>query len=134
MDEKRERRHTAVYNRHEFSEEQEENLTLPPLGEDGKLLEVDFRITVFHVGKVDTREQTALVRMGIVLYWTDPRMAGWSSPVLPSTLWGPELWLRNAMGGTNIEYEQFVVVDVAEGRMKRILNYEAEIIVPMVVR
>ena len=57
------------------------------------MLEVDFRLTVFHVGKVDTREQSSLVRMGVVLYWTDPRMAGWDSPVLPPTLWGPELWL-----------------------------------------
>ena len=88
-------------------------------------------MTVFHVGKVDTREQTSFVRMGIVMYWTDPRMVGWSSPILPPTLWGPELWLRNAMGGVSIEYEQFVVFDVDEGRMKRILNYEATIITPM---
>ena len=45
-------------------------------------------------------------------------------------LWGPELYFRNAMGGVGVEFEQFVVVDPAEGRMKRILNYEAQVITP----
>ena len=99
--------------------DEQDALALPPTGPDGALLHVDFRITVFHIGKVDTREQTSLVRMGIVLYWTDPRMVGWSSPILPPTLWGPELWLRNAMGGVSVELEQFVVFNAEEGRLKR---------------
>ena len=111
--------------------DEQDALALPPTGPDGALLHVDFRITVFHIGKVDTREQTSLVRMGIVLYWTDPRMVGWSSPILPPTLWGPELWLRNAMGGVSVELEQFVVFNAEEGRLKRVLNYEATIITPM---
>lgn len=118
-------------SRGKLSDDELDALSLPPTGPDGALLEVDFRMTVFHVGKVDTREQTSFVRMGIVMYWIDPRMEGWSSPILPPTLWGPELWLRNAMGGVSIEYEQFVVFNVEEGRMKRILNYEATIITPM---
>ena len=72
--------------------------------------------------------------MGIVFYWNDRRMVGWRSPLLPDTLWGPELFLRNAMGGVSVEYEQFVVVDPEEGRMKRILNYEGLIITPMNLR
>ena len=111
--------------------DEQDALALPPTGPDGALLHVDFRITIFHIGKVDTREQTSLVRMGIVLYWTDPRMVGWSSPILPPTLWGPELWLRNAMGGVSVELEQFVVFNAEEGRLKRVLNYEATIITPM---
>ena len=111
--------------------DEQDALALPPTGPDGALLHVDFRVTVFHIGKVDTREQTSLVRMGIVLYWTDPRMVGWTSPILPPTLWGPELWLRNAMGGVSVELEQFVVFNAEEGRLKRVLNYEATIITPM---
>ena len=43
---------------------------------------------------------------------------GW----LHHTLWGPDLWLRNSVGGVDVEYEQFVVVGVEEGRLKRIIN------------
>ena len=111
--------------------EQREELTHPPLGPSGEMLVVNYRLTVFHIGAVDTREQKASIKMGIVLYWTDPRMIGWTSPLLPPTLWGPELYLKNAIGGTSIEYEQFVVTGVEDGRMKRIVNYEATIIAPM---
>jgi hypothetical protein len=107
-----------------LSDEQKEELTHPPLGLDGNPLVVNYRLTVFHLGRVDTREQTSSIKMGVVLYWTDPRMIGWTSPVLPPTLWGPELYLRNALGGVQIEYEQFVVTNVQEGRMKRIINCE----------
>lgn len=113
---------------------EQDALSLPPAGPDGVLLLVDFRLTVFHIGKIDTREETASMRMGVVLYWTDPRMAGWSSPILPPTLWGPELVLRNAIGGVSIEYEQFAVVGMAEGRLKRVLNYEASVIMPMCLK
>lgn len=106
-------------------------LSHPPQGVDGEPITVNYRVTVFHVGVVDTRDQSACIKMGIVLYWTDPRMVGWTSPLLPPTLWGPELYLKNAIGGVQIEYEQFVVTDVTEGRMKRICNYEATVMVPM---
>ena len=36
--------------------DEQDALALPPTGPDGALLHVDFRITVFHIGKVDTRE------------------------------------------------------------------------------
>lgn len=111
--------------------EEREELTLPPKGPDGGVLQVDYRLTVFHLGRVDTASEMAKIKMGVVLYWTDPRMIGWTSPVLPPTLWGPELYLRNAIDGVSIEYEQFVVANPTEGRMKRIINYEATIIVPM---
>ena len=117
-----------------LTSEQKEELTHPPRDADGGLITVNYRLTVFHLGCVDTREQTASIRMGVVLYWTDPRMIGWTSPILPPTLWGPELFLKNAIGGADLEYEQFVVTDKKEGRMKRIINYEATIMVPMELR
>ena len=39
--------------------------------------------------------------------------------------------LRNAMGGVSVELEQFVVFNAEEGRLKRVINYEAMIITPM---
>ena len=111
-----------------LTEEQREELTLPPPGEP---FEVSYRMTCFHLGEVDTLRQTASVKMGIVLYWTDPRMVGWSSPILPPTLWGPEMVLRNAIGSVQTEYEQFVVADSGEGRMKRIINYDAIVVMTM---
>lgn len=115
-----------------LTEEEKEGLTLPPTGPDGEVLRVDYRLTVFHLGKVDTAAEMAKIKMGVVLYWTDSRMVGWTSPVLPPTLWGPELYLRNAIDGVSVEYEQFVVANPDEGRMKRVINYEATIITPMV--
>ena len=115
-----------------MSEAELDALSLPPASEAGeKGIEVNFRITVLHIGRVDTREQTAQIRMGVVLYWTDPRMVGWTSPILPPTIWGPELWLKNQTDGVSVEYEQFVVTDPSQGRMKRILNFESLIIMPM---
>ena len=36
-------------------------------------------------------------------------MAGYTSPILPGTLWGPELFFGNCVGGVHCNYEQFVV-------------------------
>jgi len=117
-----------------LQDEDVESLSLPPVPAGGGVLEVDFRLTVFHIGKVDTREQTSAIKMGMVFYWNDPRMVGWTSPILPGTLWGPEASLRNAIGGVSVEYEQFVVADPVQGRLKRIINYEALVITPMDLR
>ena len=93
----------------------------------GALLEVDFRMTVFHIGEVNTREQNAKIKIGMIFYWTDPRMAGYTSPILPGTLWGPELFFGNCVGGVHCNYEQFVVSGPEEGRLKRIINYECTV-------
>ena len=108
-----------------------EALSLPPAASDGAPIDVDFRLTCFHIGSVDTRAQTSVMRMGVVFYWTDPRMIGWTSPLLPPTLWGPEVTLRNAIGGAAREFEQFVVTDASRGRLKRIINFEATVSTPM---
>ena len=110
-----------------FSSQEMEALSLPPPTADGKLLEVDFRMTVFHIGEVNTREQNAKIKIGMIFYWTDPRMAGYTSPILPGTLWGPELFFGNCVGGVHCNYEQFVVSGPDEGRLKRIINYECTV-------
>ena len=101
----------------------------PPPGED--ILQVDFRLTVFAISDVNTRDLTACVRFGIVLYWTDPRLVGFDEPLLPGDLWGPDVYLRNARGGVRKDCEQFAIVDTEEGRLKRILNFESTIMMPM---
>ena len=50
---------------------------------------VDFRLILFNVSNVDTRDLTAQVHLGVVFYWTDLRLAGWKHFLLPPTLWGP---------------------------------------------
>ena len=110
-----------------FSPQEMEALSLPPPTADGGLLEVDFRMTVFHIGEVNTREQNAKIKIGMIFYWTDPRMAGYASPILPGTLWGPELFFGNCVGGVHCNYEQFVVSGPNEGRLKRIINYECTV-------
>ena len=47
-----------------FSSQEMEALSLPPPTADGELLEVDFRMTVFHIGEVNTREQNAKIKIG----------------------------------------------------------------------
>ena len=47
-----------------FSSAELEALSLPPPTADGELLEVDFRMTVFHIGEVNTREQNAKIKIG----------------------------------------------------------------------
>ena len=110
-----------------FSPQEMEALSLSPPTADGGLLEVDFRMTVFHIGEVNTREQNAKIKIGMIFYWTDPRMAGYTSPILPGTLWGPELFFGNCVGGVHCNYEQFVVSGPNEGRLKRIINYECTV-------
>ena len=110
-----------------FSPQEMEALSLSPPTADGGLLEVDFRMTVFHIGEVNTREQNAKIKIGMIFYWTDPRMAGYASPILPGTLWGPELFFGNCVGGVHCNYEQFVVSGPDEGRLKRIINYECTV-------
>ena len=115
--------------RQRFTEDELEDLVLPPPAVGP--IEVNYRLILFDIGKVETREQMATIRLGIALYWTDARMVGYEHPILPPTLWGPELLLRNAMGGVSMDYEQFVVLDSADGSMKRIINYEATVNMPM---
>ena len=66
----------------------------PPTGAPNEPVPVCFRLTVFRVYEISTRHLSANVRIGVVFYWTDPRMKGFTSPLLPPTLWGPELYFK----------------------------------------
>ena len=55
-----------------FSSQEMEALSLPPPTPDGELLEVDFRMTVFHIGEVNTREQNAKIKIGRELCGNQP--------------------------------------------------------------
>jgi hypothetical protein len=46
---------------------------------------------------VDTVKGVANVKLGVVMYWTDTRLIGWTSK-LPSNLWGP--YYDSAAGGS----------------------------------
>ena len=111
-----------------FSSAELEALSLPPPTADDGLLEVDFRMTVFHIGEVNTREQNAKIKIGMIFYWTDPRMAGYASPILPGTLWGPELFFGNCVGGVHCNYEQFVVYDALEATLVWTAHHELLVI------
>ena len=52
----------------QFSPQELEALTLPPPTADGELLEVDFRMEVFYIGDVNTRDQNAKIKLGVVMY------------------------------------------------------------------
>jgi len=46
------------------------------------------------------------IRFGVVFYWTDERLAGYEGFSLPSTLWGPELFVKNRLGELERDFEQ----------------------------
>lgn len=71
-----------------------------PAGVDGGAVTVHVRVALKKVSRVDTVQGTAYVKMGLVFYWTDPRLVGWPDVEdLPQLLWTPVLLLTNT-GGT----------------------------------
>jgi hypothetical protein len=67
----------------------------PPPGQT--FVNVDFRVGVEQLNDVDTVKGVANVKLGVVMYWTDTRLIGWTSK-LPSNLWGP--YYDSAAGGS----------------------------------
>ena len=65
---------------------------------EGNPIVVNFRLILFNVSNVDTRDLIAQVHLGVVFYWTDRRLAGWSLPVLPPMLWGPDIRMLFTVG------------------------------------
>lgn len=66
----------------------------------GSLPMVDLRFCLLKVSSVDTVAGTAFVKIQTISYWTDPRLIGWSEDrMLPPALWGPRMWLHNALAG-----------------------------------
>ena len=105
-----------------------DQFTAAPVDTDGHPIVVDFRVVLFNVSNVDTKDLTAQVHLGVVFYWTDSRLVGWKHPILPPTLWGPEMQMRGTVGPeTKPVDEQFVLADASEGRLKRIVHYRGSI-------
>ena len=104
----------------------------PPPGEDGAVPWVDVRFNLDKVNAVDTVAATAFFQGAVTFYWTDSRLAGWpEGAALPPALWGPKLWLSNALGDLKEADVQFMLVDRATGRLKRARNYAGTVDNPM---
>merc|ERR1711985_164227 len=79
------------------------------------------------VTSVDTANSTAYVSVGIAYYWTDSRLKGWQDAPLPANLWGPRVWLFNALKDFDYIYQDFDLADPSTGRMKRYCRYMGSI-------
>ena len=121
-------------------QEEESDWEQPPPGVDGEPLRVDFRINISTVDDVRTKESDAFIKMGVVFYWTDPRLERWTAGGdhgrrLPPKLWGPTLVLGNGKDVT-CEHFDFSLVKPWEGtgRLKRVINWSGTIANPMSLR
>ena len=97
---------------------------------------VDARLNLRKVSNVDTVNGTAFVRIEIVLYWTDPRLASWpKGTALPEKLWGPRLSIANPGDGGEIAESRWAFelesVDDLSARMKCGRTYAVVIDNPM---
>ena len=62
----------------------------PPTAPDGGPCVVDMRFAIFKVDAISAVSLSASIKIAIVWYWTDPRLAGWDADTpLPELLWGP---------------------------------------------
>ena len=103
--------------------------------EPGGLCIVDFRMLSIRVGKVDTVTGDVYLKLAVVLYWTDARLANHpqyaKGQPLPCDLWGPSLMLVNSHMRPEIDQTAFVLENAETGRLKRQIIYEATIDNPM---
>lgn len=109
----------------------EKNYSLPPSGAvtDDGLLRVSFRCGASRIAEVSTANQTSYMKAFIVLYWTDPRMAGWEGDHLPDELWGPFVVVRNALKNEmSVDDHEFQLIDRSKGRMKRFILCEGTVV------
>eukprot|EP01048_Picozoa_sp_COSAG05_P025547 COSAG05_NODE_6550_length_939_cov_1.515476_1_plen_131_part_10 len=93
----------------------------PPPTPDGTPFWVDARIDLVRCSAVDTVKSTAHIKIYVIVYWTDPRLAGWTGD-LPPQLWGPHLTLQNASADNDVQ-DTHAVFDFADrkvGRLKRV--------------
>lgn len=90
----------------------------PPPTQEGAVPFVDFRYAVFKVDEVDTASLSVRVKVAVVWYWTDPRLAGWGAKPLPPDLWGPHIAMVNAQDMSD-EQTQFELSNAETGRLKR---------------
>eukprot|EP00037_Helgoeca_nana_P014339 m.133888 g.133888 ORF g.133888 m.133888 type:complete len:398 (-) comp22504_c0_seq2:213-1406(-) len=105
-----------------------EDLSHPPPTSADAPLWVDFRVGASRLNQVNTAQETAYIKSFVALYWTDPRMIGYSKPTLPDDLWGPYCNCRNGMrADMDCDDHEFVLVDPDTGRLKRFLIFEGVI-------
>jgi hypothetical protein len=109
---------------------------LPPPGEDGAPVWVELSFVLNRVSAVDTVTGTAFFKVYVVFHWTDPRLVGWpAGKPLPPQLWGPRLFLVNALGDLEeVDGAGFTLVDASTGRLKRGRNYSGSVDNPMELR
>jgi hypothetical protein len=107
-----------------------------PRGSSGESeARVDLRFSLAKVSNVDTVAGTAHVKIAVIYYWTDSRLAGWEKgKPLPPKLWGPALILTNSLGDVAQADDAFELVDSATGRLKRSHLYDGTIDNPMDLR
>mmetsp|Transcript_68784 Transcript_68784/g.201446 ORF Transcript_68784/g.201446 Transcript_68784/m.201446 type:complete len:371 (+) Transcript_68784:56-1168(+) len=85
-------------------------------------IDVAVRFNLNKLTDVDTVRSKAWVSIGIMFYWTDSRLEGWTGN-LPPTLWGPACWLFNALTDLVEVTQDFDLDDASTGRMKRYCRY-----------
>ena len=60
----------------------------PPKGHDGGKCIINTRVAIFYAGNINTKSLTVFVKVAIIWYWTDSRIAGWDvNKPLPGLLW-----------------------------------------------
>lgn len=84
--------------------------------------EVAVRFNLNKLTDVDTVKSKAWASVGIMFYWTDPRLVGWKGH-LPSNLWGPTCWLFNALSDLVEVPQDFQLADASKGRMQRYTRF-----------
>ena len=85
-------------------------------------LEVSIRFNLNKMTDVDTVRSKAWISIGVMFYWTDPRLRSWSGE-LPQSLWGPDCWLFNGLSDIVVIPQDFCLHDANTGRMRRYCRY-----------
>ena len=101
----------------------------PPLLKlESSLIEVRIRFAVKVIQRISTVDGTALIRLGIVLYWKDSRLIGWPlNEALPPHLWCPKILIMNKEVGFQTSPDGLHLMDTSNGLLKRGYNYDGNI-------
>eukprot|EP01045_Picozoa_sp_COSAG04_P006141 COSAG04_NODE_298_length_17490_cov_10.214249_6_plen_245_part_00 len=117
---------------------QEHTWFQPPPREEENVLVVDFRLLSIKVAKVSTVNSESKIKLALVFYWTDSRLANHpeysNGQPLPPQLWGPKVMLLNAFGTPDVTQTGFGLENPSTGRLKRQLMFEASVDNPMDLR
>jgi len=91
---------------------------------DGHIPFVDIRTKFAYINKLDSAEGQAHCKMWIIMYWTDPRLIGYSKAALPPSLWGPLLKMQNSLAGMEMVRDDFRLESTETGRCKIVYKFE----------